>query len=41
LSLVNCLVLVPAQTLEPRVFAVAISAISLAFVALAVGQAVT
>jgi AraC-like DNA-binding protein len=40
LSLANCLVLVPAQTLDPRVFAVAISVISLAFVALAVGQTV-
>jgi AraC-like DNA-binding protein len=40
LSLVNCLVLVPAQTLDPRIFAIAISAISLVFVALAVGQAI-
>ena len=40
LSLVNCLVLVPAQTPDPRVFAVAIAAISLAFVALAAGQTV-
>src|ERR1700676_3993238 len=41
LSLTNCLVLVPAQILDPRIFAVAISMISLAFVALAVGQTVT
>ncbi len=40
LSLTNCLVLVPAQTLDPRIFTVAISVISLAFVALAVGQTV-
>jgi AraC-like DNA-binding protein len=40
LSLINCLVLVPAQTLDPRIFAIAISMISLAFVALAVGQAI-
>jgi AraC-like DNA-binding protein len=40
LSLTNCLVLVPAQTLDPRIFAVAITVISLAFVALAVGQTV-
>src|SRR3984893_881089 len=41
LSLTNCLVLVPAQILDPRIFAVAISMISLAFIALAVGQTVT
>jgi AraC-like DNA-binding protein len=40
LSLINCLVLVPAQTLDPRVFAIAISVISLVFVALAVGQTI-
>jgi AraC-like DNA-binding protein len=40
LSLVNCLVLVPAQTLDPRVFAIAISVIALVFVALAVGQTI-
>ena len=40
LSLVNCLVLVPAQLLDPRIFAIAISLISLAFVALAVGQTI-
>jgi AraC-like DNA-binding protein len=40
LSLTNCLVLVPAQTLDPRIFAVAVSLISLAFVALAVGQTI-
>ncbi len=40
LSLVNCLVLVPAQTLEPRIFAVAITVISPGFVALAIGQTV-
>jgi AraC-like DNA-binding protein len=40
LSLVNCLVLVPAQTLDPRIFAIAISVISLCFVALAIGQTI-
>lgn len=40
LSLTNCLVLVPAQILDPRIFAIAISVISLAFVALAVGQTI-
>jgi AraC-like DNA-binding protein len=40
LSLVNCLVLVPAQVLDPRVFAIAISVISLGFVVLTVGQTV-
>ena len=40
LSLTNCLVLVPAQILDPRVFAVVISVITLGFVALAVGQTV-
>jgi len=40
LSLINCLVLVPAQTLDPRIFAIAISVISLVFVALAVGQTI-
>jgi len=40
LSLVNCLVLVPAQTLDPRILAVAMSVISLGFVALAVGQTI-
>jgi len=40
LSLVNCLVLVPAQTLGPRISATAISVISLCFVALAVGQTI-
>ena len=40
LSLTNCLVLVPAQILDPRIFAVAISVISLVFVALAVGQTI-
>jgi AraC-like DNA-binding protein len=40
LSLSNCLVLVPAQILDPRIFAIAISAISLLFVALAIGQTV-
>jgi AraC-like DNA-binding protein len=39
-SLTNCLVLVPAQILDPRIFAIAISVISLAFVALAVAQTV-
>jgi AraC-like DNA-binding protein len=41
LSLVNCLVLVPAQILDPRIFAIAISAISLGFVGLAVGQTIS
>ena len=40
LSLTNCLVLVPAQILDPRIFAIAISVISLAFVALAVAQTI-
>jgi AraC-like DNA-binding protein len=40
LSLLNCLLLVPAQILDPRIFATAITAISLAFVALAIGQTV-
>ena len=40
LSLVDCLVLVPARSLDPRIFAVVISAITLAFVALALGQTV-
>lgn len=40
LSLTNCLVLVPAQLLDPRVFAIVISVISLGFVALAVGQTI-
>jgi AraC-like DNA-binding protein len=40
LSLVNCLVLVPAQTLDPRIFAIVISVISLGFAALAVGQTI-
>jgi AraC-like DNA-binding protein len=40
LSLVNCMVLVPAQTLDPRIFAIVISVISLSFVALAVGQTI-
>jgi AraC-like DNA-binding protein len=40
LSLTNCLVLVPAQVLDPRIFAIAISMITLGFVALAVGQTV-
>jgi AraC-like DNA-binding protein len=38
LSLSNCLVLVPAQILDPRILAIAISVISLVFVALAVAQ---
>src|ERR1700736_99444 len=40
LSLVNCLVLVPAQVLDPRIFAIAVSVISLSFVALAIGQTI-
>jgi AraC-like DNA-binding protein len=41
LSLTNCLVLVPAQILDPRIFAIAINVISLVFVALAVAQTIT
>jgi len=41
LSLTNCLLLVPAQMLDPRIFAIAISVITLGFVALAVGQTIT
>jgi AraC-like DNA-binding protein len=40
LSLINCLVLVPAQILDPRLFAVTISLISLIFVALSIGQTI-
>jgi AraC-like DNA-binding protein len=40
LSLANCLVLVPAQTLDPRIFAIAMSMMSLVFVALAIGQTI-
>jgi AraC-like DNA-binding protein len=40
LSLVNCLVLVPAQTLDPRICAIAITVVSLGFVALAVSQTI-
>jgi AraC-like DNA-binding protein len=40
LSLANCLVLMPARLLDPGILAITISAISLAFVALAVGQTV-
>ncbi len=40
LSLVNCLVLAPAHILDPRIFAIVMTAISLAFVALAVGQTI-
>ena len=40
LSLVNCLVLVPAQILDPRIIAIALSLISLSFVALAIGQTI-
>ena len=38
LSLANCLVLVPAHILDPRIPGLALSAIALAFVALAIGQ---
>lgn len=41
LSLVNCLVLAPAQIMDPRMIAVTMSVISLAFVGLAVRQTVT
>jgi AraC-like DNA-binding protein len=40
LSLVNCLVLVPEQTLDRRIFPILISVISLGFVALALGQTI-
>lgn len=40
LSLVNCLVLAPAHILDPRILAVVMTVISLAFVALAVGQTI-
>ena len=40
LSLVNCLVLVPAQILDPRIFGIGVSAISLCFAALAVVQTI-
>jgi AraC-like DNA-binding protein len=40
LSLVNCLVWVPAQTPDPRIFAIAITVISLGFAALAVNQTI-
>jgi AraC-like DNA-binding protein len=39
-SLVNCLVWAPAQTPDPRIFAVAITVVSLGFVALAVNQTI-
>jgi AraC-like DNA-binding protein/uncharacterized membrane protein YvlD (DUF360 family) len=41
LSLIDCLVLVPARTLDPQIFGIAIRVISLGFVALAVGQTIT
>lgn len=41
LSLVNCLVLAPAHALDPRIPAIAMTVISLAFVGLAVGQTVS
>ncbi len=40
LSLIDCLVLVPARTLDPQIFGIAIRVISLGFVALAVGQTI-
>jgi AraC-like DNA-binding protein len=40
LSLVNCLLLVPAQIFDPKIFAITISVISLCFVALAIVQTV-
>ena len=40
LSLTNCLVLVPERMLDPRIFAIVMSVISLGFVALAVAQTV-
>ncbi|HYI26356.1 MAG TPA: helix-turn-helix domain-containing protein [Bradyrhizobium sp.] len=40
LSLVNCLVLAPAHLLDPRILAIVMTAVSLAFVALAVGQTI-
>jgi AraC-like DNA-binding protein len=40
LSLINCLLRVPAQTLDPRIFPIAVSVISLCFVALAIVQTI-
>jgi AraC-like DNA-binding protein len=40
LSLTNCLVLVPAQTLDPRILGIALGVISFAFIALAIGQTI-
>lgn len=40
LSLVNCLVLAPAQLVDPRIPAIAMTVVSLAFVGLAVGQTI-
>src|SRR6266480_3754197 len=40
LSLVNCLVLVPARILDARILAAAMSVIALGFIALAVGQTI-
>jgi AraC-like DNA-binding protein len=40
LSLVNCLVWAPAQTPDPRIFAVVVTVISLGFAALAVSQTI-
>ena len=40
LSLINCLVLVPARILDPQILAIAMSVISLGFVALAIGQTI-
>ncbi len=40
LSLVNCLVLAPAHLMDPRIPAIAMTVVSLAFVGLAVGQTI-
>ena len=41
LSLVNCLVLAPAQLLDPRILAFTMTMVSLAFIGLAVGQTIS
>jgi AraC-like DNA-binding protein len=40
LSLIDCLVLAPAQTLDPRIFGIAIHVISLGFIGLGIGQTI-
>jgi AraC-like DNA-binding protein len=41
LSLLDCLVLAPAQVADPQIFGIAISVISLGFIALGIGQTIT